>query len=372
MQSPVSLYNEWELWQVLNILIADDDKNLCECLLLMMPWKEMNCNPPYIVYDGSEAWELLQKEKIDLVISDLKMPVMEGIELSKLIHENSINAEIVFLSAYEDFSIAKKGLQYGVTDYILKPINRESLNNVQKIISVINDRKNKDLICSRFYDEEYSRKVFNAICSRNTEFLQNMFDDMKVLNGQQIITIGIMLLHTLHDYLCMISKGMEHSIYDTMLKKWCSDILKLNDTQKQIQYIQSKYQCEVQREGIEREGEQIVDQIMDMVNENYEIPDCNVAWIAERLHLTSSYVGGIFAKNRGVGLMEYIIEYRMEKACQMLSDEHIPISSVGIKVGYTDANYFTKAFKNKIGMSPSEYRRCIIDRKVGEKSEETI
>ena len=342
---------------MLNVLIVDDDKNLCECLLRLMPWKDMDCKPPLVAYNGLEAWELLQREKVDFIICDLKMPVMEGIELCRRIHEKKWKIEIVFLSAYEDFSIARKALQYGVTDYILKPVNRESLDNLEKIIRDINRNKVKKVLSNKFFDEEYNKQIFDAICGQDISFLHSMFENLKVLGEQEVINAGINLLRILHDYLCAVNRSTERSVYDTLFKKWRTDLIKLQGSENRINYIFEQYQKEMEQTNSENEVEHAVREIRKLAEDNFANHECNVAWIANKLYMTSGYVGRIFNKSTGIGLMEYITECRMKAACRLLSEENIAVSKIAAQVGYTDANYFTKAFRNKMGMSPSEYRK---------------
>lgn len=342
---------------MLNVLIVDDDKNLCECLLRLMPWKDMDCKTPLVAYNGLEAWELLQQEKVDFIICDLKMPIMEGIELCRRIYEKKWRIDIVFLSAYEDFSIARKALQYGVTDYILKPVNRESLDNLEKIIRDINQNKAKKVLSNKFFDEEYNRQIFDAIRSQDISFLLSMFENLKVLEEQEVINAGINLLRILHDYLCSANRSVERSVYDALFKKWRTEFIKLDNKEKRVDYVFERYQSEMGQPNPENDMEYTVQKIRKLAEENFANHECNVAWIANKLYMTSGYVGKVFNKSTGIGLMEYIMECRMKAACQLLSEENISVSKIAAQVGYTDANYFTKAFRNKIGMSPSEYRK---------------
>ena len=342
---------------MLNVLIVDDDKNLCECLLRLIPWDDMNCNIPVAVYNGLEAWEFLQREKVDFIICDLKMPVMEGIELCRRIYEKKWKIDIVFLSAYEDFSIARKALQYGVTDYILKPVNRESLNNLEKIIHDVNQNKIKKVLSNKFFDEEYNKQIFDAICSQDISFLHSMFENLKVLGDQEVINSGISLLRILHDFLCAMNRSIDRGAYDAILKKWRAEFIKLDDKEKRIDFLFERYQSEMEQPNVENEVEYTVQRIRKLAEEHFADSKCNVAWIAEKLHMTSGYVGRIFNRSTGIGLMEYITEQRMKEACRLLSEEYVSVSKIAEQVGYTDANYFTKAFRNKIGMSPSEYRK---------------
>ena len=164
-------------------------------------------------------------------------------------------------------------------------------------------------------------------------------------------------MRILHDYLCAVNRNSERSVYDTLFKKWRTDLIKLEGSENRINYIFEQYQKEMEQTNSENEVEYVVRKIRKLAEENFADHECNVAWIANKLYMTSGYVGRIFNKSTGIGLMEYITECRMKAACQLLSEENISVSKIAAQVGYTDANYFTKAFRNKMGMSPSEYRK---------------
>ncbi|KIL39439.1 hypothetical protein SD70_19880 [Gordoniibacillus kamchatkensis] len=96
--------------------------------------------------DGSEAWELLQSRPVDVVITDIKMPVMNGLDLCKLVSERYPHMKLVILSGYDEFSFAREAIQYGVHDYLLKPIVKENLDEtVRRIAADLDKARHEDL-----------------------------------------------------------------------------------------------------------------------------------------------------------------------------------------------------------------------------------
>lgn len=77
--------------------------------------------------DGELAFPLIQKLKPDILITDIKMPFMDGLALSRLVKKELPETEIIFLSGYEEFDYAKEAIQIGVARYLLKPINGDAL-----------------------------------------------------------------------------------------------------------------------------------------------------------------------------------------------------------------------------------------------------
>lgn len=96
--------------------------------------------------------------------------------------------------------------------------------------------------------------------------------------------------------------------------------------------------------------------IKDYISRNYMNDTLSVKDISSHVYLSASYVCTFFKNETGQTLNQYLTEYRMEKAKQLLSDPRYKISEISSKVGYTDGNYFGKSFKKYFGFSPSEYR----------------
>ena len=102
--------------------------------------------------------------------------------------------------------------------------------------------------------------------------------------------------------------------------------------------------------------------IKDYIGQKYMNETLSVKDISEHVFLSTSYVCTFFKNETGQTLNQYLTEYRMEKAKQLLADPRYKISDISSRVGYSDGNYFGKSFKKYTGLSPSEYR----DKKEGE------
>jgi two-component system response regulator YesN len=104
--------------------------------------------------DGELAYPMIIKEKPDILITDIRMPFMDGLELCKLVKKELPNIKILILSGYEEFDYAKEAIRLGVTEYLLKPISSgkllEALNGVSE--SIRREKEDKDLV--RKYMEE--------------------------------------------------------------------------------------------------------------------------------------------------------------------------------------------------------------------------
>lgn len=91
--------------------------------------------------NGVEALELMEREPIDLLLCDIRMPVMDGLELVRHIREKELPCDIIMLSGYQDFAYTRTAIQYGVNDYMLKPIPYDELTGV--IARIMSSKRNK-------------------------------------------------------------------------------------------------------------------------------------------------------------------------------------------------------------------------------------
>lgn len=109
-------------------IIAEDE----ELLLQNIIQKVEQCSAGFTVVGaaqtGSQAYELIEKTNPDLVISDIRMPVMDGISLLKKVREQYPNIDFIITSGYSDFEYARSAIKYQATEYLLKPIDPEELN----------------------------------------------------------------------------------------------------------------------------------------------------------------------------------------------------------------------------------------------------
>ena len=104
-----------------NILVVDDEKLMRTYLANIIPSLTDAYQVSGIAEDGREAIDLLNKQHYDVVITDIKMPEVDGLNLARYIHENHPDTVVIIVSGYNNFSYARKAIQYQVTDYLLKP-----------------------------------------------------------------------------------------------------------------------------------------------------------------------------------------------------------------------------------------------------------
>ena len=115
---------------MLKILIVDDEPDICELIHKLIDWEELELTSLGSSQNGIDAMEIILRQKPDIVITDIKMPIMTGIELAGWIYQNKPDTKVIIVSGYSDFEYARKALEYKVFDYLLKPISKDKVSEL--------------------------------------------------------------------------------------------------------------------------------------------------------------------------------------------------------------------------------------------------
>ncbi len=112
---------------MLKVLIADDEERICKLIQILGPWQALGMEVCATAANGIEALELIKTKEPDILITDIRMPGCDGLTLISRAKELQPNLEIIIISGYAHFEYARTSIQYGVSDYLLKPVNKAEL-----------------------------------------------------------------------------------------------------------------------------------------------------------------------------------------------------------------------------------------------------
>lgn len=156
-----------------HVLIVDDEFRIGTLIKKLIHWDEFNLECVDVVDNGGTAFEIIQSERCpDVVITDIRMPKINGLELIAMTREIHKDMKFIVISGYKEFEYAHQALQYGVEDYLLKPVNEDELNRVLKKIS--------EELSIRWQSEQEQRALKEAVSeSRHIirrDFLKNIIE----------------------------------------------------------------------------------------------------------------------------------------------------------------------------------------------------
>ena len=170
---------------MMNILIADDEKIEREGIRYLLSL-EKGERRIFEAANGKQAMQILRTENIDMILTAIKMPVMDGLELARRAKELFPEIRIVIFSGYNDFTFAQEAIRYGVTDYILKPVDPDNFHEIiEKAENNIRDRQaeeNREIRRQNFLQQYFLQ---NYLYSGKKEILEKAgeFVDLDKWNG---------------------------------------------------------------------------------------------------------------------------------------------------------------------------------------------
>ena len=164
---------------MLKIFLAEDEVIVRETIKRMIPWEELGFELVGEAADGEMALPLLIRQKPDLLITDIKMPFMDGLTLAKLAKKELPELKIVILSGYDDFNYAKQAISIGVEEYLLKPITKNALiERLSEIRSRYEHEKTQKEYYEKFqremqvYEKNSNRDFFEALVCGSMDMME--------------------------------------------------------------------------------------------------------------------------------------------------------------------------------------------------------
>lgn len=130
---------------MLKVLVADDEEKICQLIVKLVDWNALGMEVSAIASNGIEAMEKILSLKPDVVITDIRMPGYDGLDLIKRTKQEGIDAEFVIISGYRHFEYAQNAIRYGVSDYLLKPIKKAELTEALERIGERYRERNEQL-----------------------------------------------------------------------------------------------------------------------------------------------------------------------------------------------------------------------------------
>lgn len=143
------------------IILVDDEILIREAISKNMNWDSIGCELAGSFQNGQEALEFIKTHPVDIVLTDICMPYMDGLELSRNISEEYPSVQVVILSGYDNFDYAKKAMKYKVEDYLLKPVTAMELKEVlQKLITRLEKEKKDEEAVLRMRETYHKNRLF--------------------------------------------------------------------------------------------------------------------------------------------------------------------------------------------------------------------
>ncbi|HAN43934.1 MAG TPA: two-component system response regulator [Ruminococcaceae bacterium] len=162
---------------MLRLIIVDDEKIIRETIRNLIDWQSLGIKVVGVCKNGIEAYDTILDEYPDIVLTDIKMPGLSGLELIQRISQTDKQIEFVILSGYGEFSFAKEAMKYGVKHYLLKPCSESEIIDVMKQVAetcsqkkASADRQQQQLALTKNFRESIIRNIIVEGLSFNSDF----------------------------------------------------------------------------------------------------------------------------------------------------------------------------------------------------------
>lgn len=183
-----------------SIVLADDEPQILHGMLGGIPWEELGFSIAATAGNGQEALEYVQNLHPDLLISDIKMPFLDGLELAKILHDSLMHIKIVLFSGWDDFEYARRAISYGVSEYVLKPIDFEEM---RQLLTKLHTELEEE------YDFRTNRERQEAIYQQSLPLLRQQFFT-QLLQGK-------MTAESAAQQMALLDLSMEYPAYSVAL-----------------------------------------------------------------------------------------------------------------------------------------------------------
>jgi len=398
------------MWKV---LIADDEPKIRRGLRSVVEARVPDTQIVGEAEDGEAALALASRERPDIMLVDINMPLLNGLEFIERIQAVNSDCSIIVVTGHDEFDYAKKALQLRVFDYLLKPVDQEHLAHVML-------KAQGELAASRRRDRyfEWAREQLE----RNMTVLREQFarqwirgalDESEISEQMVFFGIspdrvgGIILVHNLelsaaietmnarerHLLHYALRRIVEEAVYrlepilifedehENILaithgsggEEWlgAAERIRSSATRSVVRSImveQTRIEGGVQEVPDAYEAllsivtgrgasAPIVVRARGILDSEYCRTDLGLGEVASTLGLSPDYLSRVLKQQTGFSFIEFLTRIRLNRALQLLNDPAAKLYEVAEMVGFSSQHYFSRAFKRVLGTSPVDYRR---------------
>ncbi|NOW06228.1 response regulator transcription factor [Clostridium beijerinckii] len=395
------------------LVIADDEPKIRRGIENILNWSEFGIEIVGQAEDGEIALEIIKENRPDIILLDINMPFLNGLDLLQKLKEIGNSGIVIIISGYDDFSYAQKALQYNVFDYIIKPVSKKNIEEIiikatNKLIEKGKENnylewvkrqlaENKEVLQKTFFSEWFNNKLSDEQVLKEMSFFDIEFgrnigimvikiveklnvevsvrnwsvellefaianilnDGFKDLELKYIFNDdkkNIILVSKINDmgWWISIAKEMQKEIYKYLK---CNVLIEQASVFNDVFKIKDEYMKIMNSVNEKKKCSSMVLLAIKYIEDNYYSNELSINYISNKLEVTSSYLSKLLKKETGLSFIDYLTKIRIKKAMYIMEDPAVKIYDVAELVGYSNQHYFCRAFKKVVGVSPTEYKR---------------
>lgn len=393
------------------ILLVDDEFYYREALKNTISWESYGCCVCGEANNGVAGVEKAKELKPDIVLADVSMPFMDGLQMIEEVQKDLPDAIFAIVTGYSEFEYAKRGMELGVKYFVVKPVNdKELIKSVSQMVKELDARKEKkkEYTSLRFWADKNAhnnqRDFLEMLLDGNEEITTERFFyecenlQLPIQNGgyavcclkvdycspinltaqewEEIIQKMLSEEAVTPDYVLHCNqRGLRILFFDMSPKAW--DEIQMRALMQKLQikcmrelvctvvagvgsycldYTELPQSCaEAERSMTEITTSDLITRMLAYIHENYADADLTLHKISAALYSNYSYLSAQFTKEVGMSASQYISRFRMTKAANALRNGVDNMVQIACDVGFTDVKYFYRCFKKEFKITPYQY-----------------
>ncbi|MDQ8737715.1 response regulator [Paenibacillus sp. LHD-38] len=367
-----------EATSVKRVFLVDDEPDIREAIRDRIDWESIGCIFCGEASDGELALPLINQLNPDIIVTDIKMPFMDGLELSRYVKRNMPSVKIILLSGYEEFNYVLEALRIGVSEYCVKPISSLELSEVVRLAAKqIDVQKKQDLIqkeqeCVNGKRETFSMQKLIAIDRAEIS------DFMKFGQAEDALDFTAKYMSCLEgidwknsfigSYVCMelalialqFCKEAVSSagLSDDEITVIEQNIKNVSSYEEAVDFIAVLLATVTRfREQSNNKYAGKIIKAKDFIRAQSMRYELSLHTVAQHVGMSPSYFSTIFSQETGQTFVEFLTCVRMSHAIDLMQTTDFKTYEIAYKVGYNDAHYFSFLFKKFTGTTTREFRK---------------
>ncbi len=357
------------------VLIADDEAMPRTVLQKYIPWEELSVTSVYLATDGEEALEQARRVRPQIIISDIKMPHLSGLEMAAAVREFLPECQFVFLSGYSDKEYLKGAIRLKAANYVEKPLNLEEITAALREITTQLLRQAKPTAEELFFQGgHFPDKPLNTSVFGDEENVLDQLDQQIRHNKKEEALFALKSLYErtsrcqgtapeqLRRLYCRILFLLLHAAESRNVRSIAAQADRLlyavssQETLAGLQNILIQTATEYFASQ-DPSCPDIASQVESYIESHYHDCTLTVQNIASDLGFTNTYLCSAYKKSCGKTVNQRLTEIRLLHAKKLLATTSCKLYEVANAVGYGDGKYFVKLFTREMGLSPREYQK---------------
>ena len=337
--------------RVFSVVLIDDEIWALRGLKGIADWKAYGFDVIGEFTDSAKALAFICEKKPDLIFTDIRMPDLDGMSLIEAIKKAGVDSFVVIVTAYRDFEIARQALKNEVSDYIIKPLDKEEVrSSLSKLYISLCDKHDKDFDIKKCDLSSQKNRELPAV--RN--FLNGIFNGsyIRLLLCDEPLAASVNLSEVYvkgyrYSYLAM---DFEH--FDVLApgSYGCSRAYKYIDD---LEIMFDEAFMSYDGDFLFSKNQQTADiekYLCQNMTKKLSMDD-----IATHFYLSKPYIFELFREYTDTSAMSFLKNLRLSKAAKLLKSKTMSVREISLTVGFEDAGHFGKLFKAKYNCTPEQY-----------------